>query len=152
MRQSQWECNDPAFFRQLFSQAETLFLSIATEEYPYVVPVNFVYLDGKLYFHSSPKGTKMELIARDGRVGFSVAADVEIARKKSTTYYKSVCGTGRATIVEDIAEKGKALDAIAERYGASCPRPTPEAVLRNVGIVRIDVAAMTGKNHPPHQD
>ena len=68
MRQSQWECNDPAFFRQLFSQAETLFLSIATEEHPYVVPVNFVYLDGKLYFHSSPKGTKMELIARDGRV------------------------------------------------------------------------------------
>ena len=148
MRQSQWACNDPEFLRQVLSQAEVLFLSVNADGFPYVVPVNFVFLDGKIYFHSSPKGMKMELIARDGRVGFSVAADVNIVPHKSTTYYKSVCGTGRASVVEDLSEKGAALDAIAERYGAACPRPTPENVLRNVGIVRIDVAAMTGKNRP----
>ena len=27
---------------------------------PYAVPVNFVYLDGAIYFHGSPKGKKNE--------------------------------------------------------------------------------------------
>ena len=149
MRQSQWECNDPEFFQAVFSQAEILNLAVNTGDFPYAVPVNFVFLDGKLYFHSSPKGMKMELIAADGRVGFNVVSNVSISQEKSTAYYTSVCGTGRARIVEDLAEKGKALDAIAMRYNASCPLPTPENTLRHVGIVCIDIESMTGKRRLP---
>lgn len=149
MRQSQWECNDPEFIRHVLSQGEVLYLSLAADSFPYLVPVNFVFLDGALYFHSAPAGAKIDLIARDGRAAFCVAADVRIAREKSTTYYASVCGTGTARLVEGTDEKRRALDAVADRYGAACPRPTPEAALRNVAIVRIDIAAMTGKRHLP---
>ncbi len=152
MRQSQWECNDPAFFQEVFSQAEVLSLAINKEDgFPYAIPVNFVYLDGKLYFHSSLKGMKMDLIARDGRVGFHAASDILVSQEKSTSYYKSVCGTGLAQPVEDLQEKGKALDAIARRYHAACPVPTPENTLRHVGIVRIDVETLTGKRRLPRE-
>lgn len=150
MRQSQRECNTPEFFDEVFNRGEVLFLSLNTEGFPYGVPVNFVFLEGRLYFHCALEGVKLDLIRRDGRVGFVVAADIVIAREKSTTYYKSVCGTGRASLVENMDEKHHAIDALAERYGASCPRPTPDGALRHVAVVRIDIEAMTGKRHVPN--
>ena len=150
MRQSQRECNTPEFFDEVFNRGEVLFLSLNTEGFPYGVPVNFVFLEGRLYFHCALEGAKLDLIRRDGRVGFVVAADIVIAREKSTTYYKSVCGTGRASLVENMDEKRHAIDALAERYGASCPRPTPDGALRHVAVVRIDIEAMTGKRHVPN--
>lgn len=150
MRQSQRECNAPEFFDEVFTRGEVLFLSLNTETFPYGVPVNFVFLDGRLYFHCALEGAKIDLLRRDGRVGFAVAADVVIAPEKSTTFYKSVCGTGLASFVEDTDEKRHALDALAERYGASCPRPTPDSALRHAALVRIDIKAMTGKRHLPN--
>lgn len=150
MRQSQRECNAPEFFEEVFHRGEVLFLSLQTETFPYGVPVNFVFLDGRLYFHCAPEGVKLDLIRRDGRAGFVVTADVVIAREKSTTFYKSVCGTGRASLIEDMDEKRHAIDALAERYGASCPRPTPDNALRHLAVVRIDIEAMTGKRHVPN--
>jgi nitroimidazol reductase NimA-like FMN-containing flavoprotein (pyridoxamine 5'-phosphate oxidase superfamily) len=32
--------------------------------YPYITPVNFVSLEGNIYFHCAPKGEKLDNIAR----------------------------------------------------------------------------------------
>ena len=82
-------------------------------------------------------------------MAFSLAADVRIDREKSSTYYKSVCGTGRAVVVEDPEEKRLALDCLAERYAARCPRPAPDANVRRVAIIRIDILSLTGKRCLP---
>jgi len=45
--------------------------------YPYITPVNFVFFKEFVYFHSSPKGEKMDNIGRDPRVCFEV--DIPLA-------------------------------------------------------------------------
>ena len=40
--------------------------------YPYSVPVNFVYSDGKIYFHGAAEGYKLDCMKKDPHVSFSV--------------------------------------------------------------------------------
>ena len=140
MRLSKRECSEPAFFDEVFAKAEELFLALNNGDFPYLIPLNFVRLDQRIYLHSAPEGTKLDLIRKDGRVAFSLAADVRIDREKS-----SICGTARASLVEDTEEKRLALDSLAERYAARCPRPAPDANVRRVAVIRIDILSLTGK-------
>lgn len=148
MRRTDRERTDPAFFDEVFGSAEEIFLALRNGDFPYCLPVNFARdpADGmRLYIHCAHEGLKLDCVRRDDRVAFSCAVDIAIDREKASTYYKSVCGTGRAHIVEDMAEKQHALDVIGSRYAARCPRPTPEATARRVSILRIDILSLTGK-------
>ena len=102
-----------------------------------------------IYVHCALEGHKLDCIRRNPNVAFTLCADVTIHREKSTTYYKSLCGTGRAVIVDDPAEKGLALDALAVHYAALCPTPTPDAALARTGVVRIDIVDLVGKRKLP---
>lgn len=149
MRKQKRECCEPAFFDEVFSSADELSLAMHDGAFPYVVPLNFVRRGQSLYIHCAPEGHKLDCIRANPNVAFSLTADVRIDREKSTTYYKSLCGLGTAVIVEDPAEKGRALDALAERYAALCPRPAPESAVARTGVVRVDIVALTGKRSLP---
>lgn len=124
-------------------------LALMDGDYPYCLPVNFARVGSAIYIHSALEGHKLDCIRKKQHAAFSIALDVEIDREKSTTFYKSICGTGNARIVEDKQEKGMALDAIASRYGARCKRPAPEKDIRRVAIIRIDITGITGKRCLP---
>ena len=140
---------DPAWLDAFFQRADEIFVSFSGGEFPYVLPLNFVWLDGHIYLHCAFTGRKIDLIRQDGRAGFAAALDVTIVREQSTTWYKSVSGCGRVRIVEDMEEKRRALDALSLRYAARCPRPTPDAMLRRVNVLRIDVEDIRGKERLP---
>lgn len=145
MRRKDRECNEPEFLQEVLNGAEAMFVALMDGEYPYCLPVNFALADGKIYFHSALAGHKLDCVRSNPHVAFSAAIDMEVDQAKSTTYYKSVCGRGLASIVEDEAEKGLALDTIATRYKARCQKPAPPKDICRVAIVRIDVESMTGK-------
>lgn len=149
MRKSERECNTKDFYAEVLNKADELYLALNTGTFPYIIPINFVYVNNALYFHCAPEGHKLDLLAKDARVAFSTATDITIEQKKSTTYYKSVCGTGHAVLVEDNAEKIQALDSIALRFTSQCPRPTPPAMLQKVAIVRVDILEISGKRNLP---
>ncbi|GAB1254672.1 pyridoxamine 5'-phosphate oxidase family protein [Desulfovibrio falkowii] len=149
MRKKNRECNDPAFFDEVFAAADEIFLAMHDGDYPYVLPLNFARLGQVIYIHCALEGHKLDCIRQNPRVAFTIIADVTIHREKSTTYFKSLCGKGLARIVEDEAEKGRALDAIAVRYAALCPQPAPSASIRRTGIVRIDIEELVGKRRQP---
>lgn len=141
--------NDPAWLEAFFQRADEIFVSFSGGEFPYVLPLNFVWLNGRIYLHCAFSGRKIDLIRQDGRAGFAAALDVTIVREQSTTWYKSVSGCGRVRIVEDMEEKRRALDALSLRYAARCPRPAPDAMLRRVNVLRIDVEEICGKERSP---
>lgn len=149
MRKAERECNTENFYAEVFNNSDELYIAFNTGTFPYIIPVNYVYTNNALYFHCATEGTKLDLLAKDARVAFSTATGIAIDRKKSTTYYKSVCGTGQAVLVEDNAEKIQALDSIALRYTSQCPRPTPPGMLGKVAIVRIDILEISGKKNLP---
>ncbi len=40
---------------------------LGDDDYPYAVPISYVYADGKIYFHSALTGHKVDAIRRHGK-------------------------------------------------------------------------------------
>ena len=126
--------------------------TVGRDGYPMTKPVNFVYHDGKIYFHSAKEGEKIEDIKRDNRICFEI--DLPIAYMKGTPespcrakyLYRSVIIKGRACIVENRVEQIFGLKCLMNKYQpAGDYGDFPEEKLGRTGIVRIDIEEMTGK-------
>ena len=53
------------------STAGTLAL-LGDNDYPYAVPISYVYADGRLYFHSALNGHKVDAIRKYDKASFCV--------------------------------------------------------------------------------
>ncbi len=121
---------------------------------PYVTPVHFACLDGRIYFHGLGKGQKIGNIAARPDVSMTVWEMDSLIIEGETpcnvnTGYESVVISGRAVIVEDMAEKEVALKALVEKYVSQMgDRSMPEASVRNTAVVRVDPESVTGKTYP----
>lgn len=121
------------------------------EGYPYAVPLNFVYLDGRLYFHCAKAGHKLDAIAGNEKVSFCVIGHDEVLAEKLTTLYRSVIVFGRASVVEDAGEKRAAVTALSQKLAPDLPQPQQRidaeiaSDWEKLCIVRIDIDHMTGK-------
>lgn len=149
MRRAEREMNDPAFMHQVLRNAGEIYLAMNNGGAPYLVPVNFVFHAGDIFFHCALDGTKVSLLRRDPRVAFSTAVDIRI--EGTTTRYRSVCGTGRAEFVEDAAKKSEALMAFAARFQAPCRFPVSGEKLAAAGVVRIRIESLSGKYSRPSE-
>jgi len=153
MRKKKREITDKSVLEQLLMQARICRLGLYDGKWPYVVPVNIGYNAGHLYFHSSRKGKKMEILRDNPNVCFEVDSDVEMVTGELpcdyTTNYKSVIGFGTAVVIEDEAEKLDGLRIIMRRHGAPIEGFRPE-VVPVTAVVRIDIQSMTGKSNPPY--
>ena len=153
MRKKEREIKDKAILEQLLMQSRICRLGLYDGKWPYVVPVNMGYEPGRIYFHSSKKGKKMDILRTNPNVCFELDADVEIVTGEKpcdwTTYYKSIIGFGTAVILEDEEEKLAGLKVIMRRHGGPADGFKPE-VVPVTAVVRIDITSMTGKANPPH--
>jgi hypothetical protein len=118
------------------------------DDYPYVVPLSFVFKDDKLFFHSAKQGHKLDGIKRNDKVTFCVIDKDEIVPKEFTTYFRSVIIFGRARILSDDAEKRYAFESLVEKYS---PEYMEEGKLEiekdwNAScLVEIQIEHITGK-------
>lgn len=117
------------------------------EDYPYGVPLSFVWHDGKIYFHTGNHGYKLECIRKNPKVSFTVVDKDEIVEEEYTSYFRSVIILGRARETEG-AEKLAAFKAMADKYSPSMAedaRMKEVSECREALIIAIDVDHMTGK-------
>jgi len=139
-----WSC-----LEEVLRRAQVLRLGFVDEGGPYVVPVCFGYEDGAVYFHGSPLGRKMDAVRAGGRVCFETEVDVEpVPADEACRWgmrYRSVIGFGRPYVIEDVAEKRRALDIIMAHYSEG-EWTYPEESLARVAVVRIDIEEMTGRS------
>lgn len=152
MRVSKKEIRDPEVIIGLLSQCHVGRLG-TIDKYgcPLIKPLNFVYSENKIYFHSAPEGEKIEDIARDDRVCFEI--DLPIAYIKSLSIpckadylYRSVIVKGNAHVVTDRNERLSALNALMEKYQPEGGYGLfPEDKLSLTAVIRIDIKEMTGK-------
>ncbi len=145
MRRKNLERREPEFINDVLQRADDIYIAFSTQDAPYIVPVNFVHLNGKIYFHTALAGRKLECIKSNPKVGFSTAVDITVVPEEASTVYKSVIGTGTAHIVEDEAEKGLMLEAVAKRYKASCELPITQNMITKTGVVCITIESICGK-------
>jgi nitroimidazol reductase NimA-like FMN-containing flavoprotein (pyridoxamine 5'-phosphate oxidase superfamily) len=120
------------------------------QPYPYVVPLNFVYHEGHLYFHCAAEGRKIDLLRSNRRVCFELDHQESIVPGPSAcawgTRYRSVIGTGEAVMVLDEAEKRKGLSCLMQKYAGNSDFRFSDRELRAVVVFRIEIHEMTGKS------
>ena len=126
--------------------------TIGPDGWPMIKPLNFAYLDGRLYFHCALEGEKLDHIRYESRVCFEL--DLPIAYVQGTHehpcraeyLYRSIIIRGQARLIEESAEKVRALDALMAKYQpAETFGAYPEEKLAITGIVRIDIEEVVGK-------
>ena len=72
MRRSRQEL-PAAQTEKILRDGSTGVLSVLGENgYPYALPLNYVYLDGKIYFHCARTGHKLDAIRQCEKVSFCV--------------------------------------------------------------------------------
>lgn len=80
------------------------------EGYPYGVPMNYGYVDGKIYMHStSAESHKVDAIRDNEKVCLTVVEKEELDVVEYTTHYRSVIVFGKARILDDVVEKVAAM-------------------------------------------
>jgi nitroimidazol reductase NimA-like FMN-containing flavoprotein (pyridoxamine 5'-phosphate oxidase superfamily) len=117
------------------------------EGYPYAVPVNFVYYNEKIYFHSAKSGHKIDPIMKDPKVCFTVIDEDTIVSEKFTSYFRSVVAFGKARIVEG-EEWLTSFKALVEKYSGDQPEERKHkeiSACTGAYIIAIDIEHMTGK-------
>lgn len=126
-------------------------LAMLDGDMPYVVALNFVHADGAIYFHSALSGRKLDLIVRNPNVCMETDVGAEFVPGdvpcKCGMHYRSVIVAGMAFLVNDHAEKLRALRAIAEKY-VGRHDAIPDAAVERTAVIRMDIRSMTGKQSP----
>ena len=121
--------------------------------FPVVKPVNFLYLDGRIYFHSSTKGEKIEDIQRGSPVCFEVDEPIAYAIAnpsacKASYYYRSILIKGKAAFVKGRDKKVRILEKMMEKYQPEGnDGEMPEEILEKTAVIEILVKEITGKEN-----
>ena len=105
--------------RELLASGTYGILATAVDNQPYAVPLSYVWLAGKIYFHCATTGRKLDNLAANQQVCFTVVGnDIEalFADGDYSTTYSSVIMFGRCRAVVDIAEKNSALRSLCQKY------------------------------------
>jgi len=121
---------------------------LGDEDYPYAVPLSYVYFNGKIYFHSAKAGHKIDAITKNPKVSFTVIDEDTIVSEEYTTYFRSVIAFGKARIVDD-DERLEAFAAFVEKYSGDQPEEAKHKKIAECPqapyIIAIDVEHITGK-------
>jgi nitroimidazol reductase NimA-like FMN-containing flavoprotein (pyridoxamine 5'-phosphate oxidase superfamily) len=120
---------------------------VGDDGYPYAVPLSYVYHGGKIYYHSAKSGHKVDAVAREPKVSFTVVDEDTIVSAEYTTYFRSAIAFGQARIVEG-DEWFEAFRALVEKYSGDQPEENKMKEIQGCGqslIIAIDIEHLTGK-------
>ncbi len=122
---------------------------LGDEDYPYAVPISYVYENSRIYFHGAKTGHKIDAVKKHGKASFCVIAQDRVVPEAYTTYFKSVIVFGRIRVLEDEGEIREAAQKLAVKY-----HPQDSEAHRNQEIARewgalcileLSIEHMTGK-------
>ncbi|MDE6337041.1 MAG: pyridoxamine 5'-phosphate oxidase family protein [Muribaculaceae bacterium] len=116
------------------------------DDYPYAVPINYVYDGEHIYLHSAKEGHKIDALRRNSKMSLCVIAQGDIVPEEFTTYFRSAIVFGRARLIEDDEEKVEALWKLSRKYCIGLDATEEIAkFLKTVAIIEITIDNLTGK-------
>lgn len=121
---------------------------LGDDNYPYGVPLNYYYEDGKIYFHCAKTGHKLDAIKKLDKVSFCMVDRHRVLPESYATEYTSVIVFGRARVMEDPAELMKMVQRLSLKF---CPGDEKGVAaeakkdLPALAMIEVTVEHMTGK-------
>lgn len=145
-----------AEMEQILKRAEVGRLGLYDGSAPYIIPMNFAYLPGKIGFHCSWQGKKLEIIHKNNRCCFEVD---EFMGKVDYHYdalchldYDSVIAVGKARIENNEEEKYVFFQLLHAKYIEIYRKSVSEGGLvfsrdrlSEACCVVIDIEELTGR-------
>lgn len=139
---SQQECVD------VLTTAPRGVLAVHGEDgYPYAFPMNYIYLDGRIYFHCAKAGHKLDAMAADNKASFCVMDEGFRKSGEWALNIKSIVIFGRIKKIDGAQETEAIVRQIGLKY-----YPTEEGVeeeIRKAGayvqVLELSIDHMTGK-------
>lgn len=135
----------------VLKNAKFCHLAFAVDNEPYLVTVNYGYDKDFLYFHSSQKGKKIEMMEKNPNICYELNYVGEIYSNKNAcnwgTKYRSLIGRGKAELLVTDADKVTGLKAIMNKYSGSSDHDFNENVMHHTNIYRIKIEDISTKQN-----
>ena len=134
---------------EILKQETIGYLGLSTDGMPYVVPLNYGYIEGKIIFHSALTGKKLDYIRANPQVCFTVGRQSGEVRRHGMgdpchVDSDSVICYGEARVIENVEERKVALDMFNRCY----QKDAEEISLEDASecyAVEIEISEMTGR-------
>jgi len=148
MRRRDREVTDKNAIEDIILRSKVCKLAMCDKNQPYIVPLCFGFKDNTLYFHSAPKGKKIDILKKNPNVCFEFEILTQVVKSakacKWGMKYRSVIGYGKADFITDEDMKRQAFDIIMKQY-TNESFDYEEALLKSALIIKVEIQSMTGK-------
>jgi len=141
---------------KILETAETGFLSLAWQNQPYTIPVNYVIWEGCIYIHTAKEGKKITWLQQNPAVCFTVSNMLSV--KKADTYcgygafFESVVVEGHGRVIQQHPHKREILTALVKKYDPEAQLPPINAEGENsVWLIEVTIDSLCGKGRYPVQ-
>lgn len=140
----------------LLDRTKDAVLSLTEEDgRPYAIPVNFVRIGDRLYYHGRRSGTRVACMEHDPRCCLVAYDEVQYEDYgpdacDTTTVFESVVVRGRISTVTDPALKRRVLRDLTDKMTPTKrSRPLADDRIARTGVFEISMDEVTGKHHRP---
>ncbi len=120
MRMSERICQDQQKINSLLMELQTGYLGLSSGNMPYIVPVNYVWHHGNIYFHGANQGRKVDIMQENANATFVVSESYGTLTNpipaKTDTAYLSVMLFGQMEIVTDLVEATSIMQQLLDKY------------------------------------
>lgn len=121
---------------------------LGDDDYPYAVPVNYVFDGSAIWVHCALEGHKIDAIRRHAKVSFSVVESDTVSPEDLSTNYRSVLAFGKACLVTDAEQKLTALRALCQKYAPDVSMDVEAYIAKTqpkTGVIKVTVEHISGK-------
>lgn len=122
---------------------------LGDNDYPYTVPISYVYDNAELYFHGAKNGHKIDALRKHDKASFCVISQDKIIPEEYTTYFRSVIVFGKIRIMEDETAMKKAIQALAIKYYPSDSETERQKVINRewkpLCMIELSIEHISGK-------
>ncbi len=141
-------CIDDA--KRLLKEKRRGILSVNGDDgYPYAIPINYLYCekDGKIYFHGSRVGHKVDSIKKSDKVCFTVFGNEIIKNESGAPFVSSVVAFGRCRLISEQELSLELVKQFAEKYypDKKAINEEVQAAGKAVQMFEIEIEHLSGK-------
>lgn len=125
---------------------------LGDDGYPYAVPLNYVYDNGSLYFHSAMEGHKIDAVKNYDKASFCVTGEGTQEPNDWWYHFTSIIAFGKIRLLDtadeaDAAKLNEMLYAMGRKYFPT-EEEVEDDVQRNLGrtaMIELKIEHLAGK-------
>ena len=148
MRKIERQMNDMEALELLIKSEYGILSTCGEGNQPYGVPLSYVVIDKNIYLHGAGVGTKLDNIAINDKVSFTVVGKTKVLQDKFSTEYESIIVFGRAIILNE-EEKYEPLLEFIRKYSPEFIEQGKlyiDRAKKETTLIKIEIYSFSGKH------